>query len=262
MAVDYVETGVSVFSGAFSKLGNIWWLFVIVAILGILGAGAFFLVKWKKKDTAWNVQVRIRQEDTMNEKIYLDPIIIKGRRVTLRNGMKMIFLEKPIHHKRLMPLLNYYTKPNVYDLILTSDNRIFITTGIEGIDKKRKLLNVGIRYPGIDNDFDELNSQYANLNQQNKMNNFLDIIKAASTAVMAICILVAIIVGGNYWLEGKEAETAISQAQIEIFDGLRQTSKNNLEFANAMNLLIPKLEQMYGTKNLRSQIEINSQGNN
>lgn len=258
MAIDNVGTAVGVFSGSFSKIGSLSWLFIGVAVLGVLGAIGYFFVQWRNTNSTWNIQYRIRQEDTMNGRIYIDAVVIKGRKVTLNGGIKMVLLEKPILGKRLMPLLNYYTRPNIYDLILTSDNRIFITTGIEGIDKKRKLLNVGIRYPGIDNDFDEMNQQYQNLNQQNKLNNFLEIVKAAATAIMAICLLVALIVGGHYWLEGKEAESAISNAQIEIFDGLRQTSQNNLEFANAMNLLIPKLEEMYGTRNLRTQIQVNN----
>ena len=256
MAVNNIDTAVGVFSGTFSKLGSLWWLWVVVAILGILGSVAFFLVKFKSKNNAWNIKIRIRQEDTENKRIYLDPVVIKGRRVTLSNHMRMIYLEKPIQGKRLMPLLNHYTRPNIYDLVLTADNRLLIITGISGIDKQRKLLNIGIRFPGIDNDFDEINAQYAKLNKQDKFNNLLEIIKAAATAIIAIVFLVALIIGGHYWLEAKQAEQAISQAQIEVFEGLRQTSQNNLEFTNAMNLLIPKLEEMYGTKNLNSQIKI------
>lgn len=250
MAVSTLETGMNIFSGTFSKLGSIKWLFMGVAILGVLGAIAFFLVKWKKGSSQWNITYRIRQENTMDGRIYIDPIIIKGRKVLLKNGLKMVLLEKPILGKRLMPLLNYYTRPNVYDLILSSDNRLFITTGIEGIDKKRKILNVGIRYPGIDNDFDELNQQYDKLNQQDKLNNFLDIIKAASSAIFAICLLVGLIVGGNYWVKAKNADIQIDQLQIELFEGLKQTSTINLETINSLNLLLPKLEDMYGTKNL------------
>lgn len=256
MAVSNVDTAIGVFSGTFSNIGSLWWIFVLVAVLGIFGAVAFFAVKFKSKNKAWNIKIRIRQEDTESNRIYLDPTVIKARRVTLSNNLRMLYLEKPIQGKRLMPLLNHYTRPNVYDLVLTADNRLLITTGITGIDKQRKLLNIGIRFPGIDNDFDELNAQYSKLNKQDKLNNLLEIIKAAATAIIAIVFLVALIIGGNYWLEGKKAEAAISQAQIEVFEGLRQTSSNNLEFANAMNLLIPKLEQMYGTKNLNSQIKV------
>lgn len=256
MAVGNVETTIGVFSGTITKLAGMWWLFLIVFVLIVLGLGTYVFVKMRGTKKTWSIKIRLRQEDTMNNRIYMDPVIIKARRITLSNGLKMNLLEKPILGKRLMPLLNYYTKPGVYDILLTADNRIFLITGIEGIDKKRKELNVCIRYPGIDQDFDELNTDYAKLNAQDYKNSILDFIKAASIGILAVCLIVGVIVGGKYWLDGKQAETAISQAQVEIFEGLERTAMHNLEFANAMNLLIPKLEEMYGTKNLRSQIVV------
>ncbi len=259
MAVNYAETMSGVFSGTFAKMGSLWWLFAIIGLLIVVGVIAYVAITFKRTNKKWSIKIRIRQEDTQNNKIYLEPFIIKARRITLSNGLKMNLLAKPILGKRLMPLLNYYTKPGEYDILLTADNRIFLITGIEGIDKKRKLLNVGIRYPGIDQDFDELNTDYAKLNQQDFKSSLLDILKAASIGILAICILIAVIIGGKYWLDGKQADTAISQAQIEIFEGLAKSAQYNLEFANAMNLLIPKLNEMYGTNNLRSQIVIEQQ---
>ncbi len=252
----YIETGMDVFGGSFSKLGNSSWLFAVIAVISILGAGAYLAMSLKKTNAKWSLQLRVRQEDTLNNRIYLDPFIIKARRITLSNGIKMMLLAKPIFGKRLMPLLNYYTKPGLYDLILTADNRIFLITGIEGIDKDRKILNVGIRYPGIDQDFDEINQAYQQLNKDDTKNNILDFIKAASIGILAVCLLVAVIVGGKYWVDGKQADAGISTAQVEIFEQLRLTAITQLEFSNAMNLLIPKLNEMYGGRNLQNEIRI------
>ena len=255
MAVD-MSSASKVYEGSMNSIVSYWWVILFVVVIGIIGVIGYVASQMKKNKGLWNLRIRVRQEDTLNNKIEIDSFIIKARRITLKNGLKMNFLEKPILGKRLMPLLNYYTKPGIYDILLTSDNRIFIITGIEGVDKERKLLNVGFRYPGIDQDFDELNNDYAKLNQQDSKSSFLDFIKYASIGIFAICALVAIIVGGNYWLEAKQSDAAISKAQLEIFEGLEKTAQYNLEFANAMNLLIPKLNEMYGTKNLRSQIII------
>ena len=260
MAVD-VATTVGMFSGSFEKLAGMWWLFLLIFVLIICGIGTWVWLTMKNTNKTWSLIIRVRQEDTLNKKIYMDAYTIKARRITLSNGIKMNLLAKPIMGKRLMPLLNHHTKPGVYDILLTADNRIFILTGIEGIDKQRKVLNVGTRYPGIDQDFDELNMDYGKLNNQDYKNGILDFIKAASIGILAVCILVAVIIGGKYWFDAKQSDAAISQAQIEIFEGLEKTAQYNLEFANAMNLLIPKLEEMYGTKNLRSQIIIPKEDN-
>lgn len=255
MAVDMSAAG-DMYAGSFATVLDYWWIILLVIIMGVLGTIGYIASQMKKNKGLWNLKIRVRQEDTLNNKIDIDPFIIKARRITLKNGLKMNYLEKPILGKKLMPLLNYYTKPGVYDILLTSDNRIFLITGIEGIDKVRKVLNVGFRYPGIDQDFDELNNDYAKLNQQDSKSSFLDFIKYASIGIFAVCALVALIIGGNYWIEAKQSDAAISSAQLEIFEGLEKTAQYNLEFANAMNLLIPKLNEMYGTKNLRSQIII------
>lgn len=256
MASEVTEAGVSMFKGSLESLAGLWWIGLI--IFGLIFVGVMFWV-WKKlktKDKLWNMTLRVRLEDTRNGTIYLKPIVIKMRRLTLKNGVKMNLLEKPLLGKRLMPLLNYYTEPGMYDLVITSDNCIFLVTGIEGIDKQRKLLKVGVRYPGIDQDLDEINSDYKDLNAQLKKNSFLDILRAVSIGIFAICCVIIIIVGGKYWLEGKQADTAINQAQVEIFDTLATTSRNNVAYANALNLLVPKLEEMYGTRNLINQITV------
>lgn len=261
MAIDPTAAATSMFSGSISKIASYWWLILIVVIFGILGIIAFVGSKLKKNKATWNIKIRVRQENILHKNIDLDTYVINARRVTLNNGLKMNFLAKPLLGKRLMPLLNYYTKPGVYDILLTADNRIFILTGIEGVDKKRKILNVGYRYPGIDQDFDELNNEYAKLNEQDKKSSLLDFIKYASIGIFAVCALVAIIVGGNYLLEAKKADAAISITQLEVFESLEKASIRNLEFANAMSLLIPKLNEAYGTNNLRSQIMISPQTN-
>ncbi len=259
MSNHFVEIGSDVFSGTFSKIGDYAWVGWVIGGLIIIGILIYVAVSFKKGKDRWNLTVRIRQEDTINKNLDIDPKVIRARRITLSNGIKMMLLEKSILGKRLMPLLNYYTRPGIYDLILTADNRIFIITGVEGIDVKRKKLNVSIRYPGIDQDFDELNIAYAQLNKDDLRSNLLDIIKAASIGILAICILIAVIVGGKYWVDAKEADSRISQANVEVIEQLRLASIQNNEFATSMNLLIPKLEELYGTRNLNRQIEINNQ---
>ena len=118
MAVDPVDAASGIFSSTISKLIGYWWIFLIVFVLIII-ITIVIVVGWMKKTKGtWSIKIRLRQEDTLNNQIYLDPMMIKARRINLSNGLKMMLLEKPLLGKRLMPLLNYYTKPNLYDILI------------------------------------------------------------------------------------------------------------------------------------------------
>lgn len=256
MAVGAIDQTVNVFAGSVSKLSQYMWIGGIILFLVCIGIGAYVIYKLKSSKNTWSLEVRIRQEDTINKTIPLDAVTVKARRITLQNGLKMMLLEKQVLGKRLMPLLNFYTRPGVYDIVLTADNRIFLITGIEGIDDKRKVLNVGIRYPGIDTDFDELNNEYSQLNRDETKSNILEMLKAASIGIAAVCGLVALIIGGNYYLQSLEHDARITNAEADAMEQMRMTAIINTEYANTMILLINDLEERYGTRNLRNQVDI------
>lgn len=238
----------------FGSIGSYLWIIIVFVLIGIIGAVGYFFNAWRKTREKWNIQIRLRQEDTQNNRIPLDPMLIRGQRKTLSNGIRLIYLEKEVLGKRLLPLLNHYTRPGVYDLVLTADNRIFIITGIEGINEKRKELEVGLRYPGIDNDFDDLNRDFAALNKQDRRSDLLGIVKAASIAVVAIALLIGIIVGGKYWLDAKDRDVQISQAELQLFDNLNNNSRVTLEMINALRLLTEDLKELKGVNNLGSSL--------
>lgn len=242
--------------GSYAKYIWVFWVFIAVLIIGTVIFLIVYSIRSKEK---WNVKFRVRQENkqygTGQSKIYLDPITIKGRRVTLSNGLRLIYLEKEILGKRLFPNLNHYTTPGVYDLIISADNRIFLIDGIAGIDEERKLLKVGIRYPGIDYSLEEVNRDHAKLNKMDRRSDLLGIVKAASIAVVAIVLLIALIVGGKYWIDGKKIDSQSAQAELQLLDGLRDYQTAQIEQTNAMILLTDKLKSTLGTNNLRKSLE-------
>lgn len=240
-------------SGVSSLTGYLWIVWVIIggAIIGtILYFGATFL----KNKEKWNLTFRIYQENNQHGTLYLDPVIIKAKRVTLSNGLRLIYLEKAILGKKLFPLLNFYTKPGVYDLVITSDNRIFIITGIAGIDEQRKELKVGLRYPGIDYALEEVNRDHSKLNQLDRKNDLLGMVKAAATAVVAIIVLVVFIIGVTKWMEAKEIDAQIAQSELALFESLKESELSHTEQANAMLLITDKLKDILGTNNLRGEL--------
>jgi len=252
-----VGTMTSSWGPALAKYG---WVFAAVIGLIIIG-GIVFLVAYSVKTRAkWNLTFRIRQEDKRHGTIYLDPTVIKGKRITLSNGLRLIYLEKPILGKKLIPNLNHYTRPGVYDLIISADNRIFLIDGIEGIDEQRKLLKVGIRYPGIDYSLDEVNRDHAKLNKADRKSDLLGIVKAASIAVVAIVILLVVIVGGKYWLDAKEIDASISESEIRLYQGLETYQEAQVEQTNAMMLLVDKMKDLLDTDDLRHEIKTAGEG--
>lgn len=240
-------------SGVASLSGYLWIVWVIIGV-AVLGTIVYFGATFLKNKEKWNLTFRIYQENNQHGTLYLDPVVIKAKRVTLSNGLRLIYLEKAILGKKLFPLLNFYTRPGVYDLVITSDNRIFIVTGIAGIDEQRKELKVGLRYPGIDYSLEEVNRDHAKLNQLDRKNDLLGMVKAAATAVVAIILLVMLIIGGKYYMEGKAIDAQIAQSELALFDSLQEYQVTQVEQANAMLLLTEKLKQLLGTNNLRGEL--------
>ncbi len=251
---DAVGTITSTMTSGLGSLGQYMWIVWTLLGLGIFAAIAYFAVTWKKTGDKWTLTLRIRQENNQHKTLYLDPVIVKGRRVTLSNGLRLIYLQKPILGKRLFPLLNYYTRPGVYDLVVTSDNRIFIITGIAGIDEQRKELKVGVRYPGIDYSLEEVNRDHAKLNQLDRKSDLLGIVKAAASAVIAVVILVAFIVGMKYYSEGKAMDDSIAKSQLALFQTLEDSEIKGIEQTNAMRLLVAEMEDMLDTNDLRREL--------
>ena len=239
-------------SGPKSAISEYMWVFWIVLGVVIFGLILFLIANAVKKRKRWDVTIRVRQEDPQYKKIYLDPVVVMGKRVVLSNGLRMIYLQKAILGKKLFPLLNYHTRPGVYDIIITADNRIFTITGIDGIDEIRKTLKVGIRYPGIDYSLEEVNRDHAKLNDLDRKGDLLGIVKAASVAVIAIVIMVIFIVGIQKYSENKKFDAAKSQSELALIESLKQYQLSQNEQTASMIILIDKLKEITGEEDLRS----------
>lgn len=254
MAPDPTTVIAGTLTSSFDNIAGYFWVFYVFLAVVVIGGGFFLWAYWRRSKSSWDVLFRIRQEDNQYKKIYLDPTEVRGKRVTLSNGLRLIYLEKPILGKRLFPLLNYHTRPGVYDLVITSDHRIFIVTGIDGIDEQRKTLKVGIRYPGIDYSLEEVNRDHAALNKLDRRSDLLGIVKAASIAVIAVVILVMFIVGTQKFIEAKEIDSKISSSELQLFESMQEYQLTQNEQTNAMIILTEKLKNLLGTDDLRSSL--------
>jgi len=232
-----------------------WFKYVILAILGlgVIFAVVYFWNSNKKDKKKWNKTVRVWQEDKTTGKIPLNPYVIKAKGITL-NGSKYIFLNKPLMGSKLIPLLNHYTKPGLYDLIVTADNRFFLMNGITNIDKKRKELGVGLRYPGIDHQFDEINQKYASMNKTNNFDRTMEIIKKLSQVIFPIILLIALIVGGNYFVKWSKNNADQSKAQLQVMQQINTASASYKEGQDTMVIILNQLKQLTGNSNLQEYV--------
>ena len=112
-----------------------------------------------------------------------------------------------------------------------------------------------MRYPGVDYSLDEVNRDHAKLNQADRRSDMLGIVKAASMAIIAIVILIALIVGGRYWIDGKQIDSQIAQSELALFESISQNQLNNEELTNGMILLVDKMQDLLGEENLRKRVE-------
>lgn len=238
-----------------SGLGSMKWIFGGLLVIGLIFAAIYVISTIVRSRQKWNMLIRVRAEDTQNKKIYLNAVEVPARRVTLSNGARMILLQKEILGKRLFPILNYHTTPGVHDIIITTDQRIFIIDGIEGIDEQRKALKVGIRWPGIDYSLEEVNRDQAALNKEDRKSDLLGIVKAAATAIVAIVLLVGFIIAGHYWLEAKKVDKEKAQIEMQLFESIKASNLQNEEHTNAMILLTDKMKNMLESDNLRLDLQ-------
>src|SRR5690606_36787634 len=122
----------------------------------------------------------------------------------------------------------------------------------------RKELQVGIRYAGIDYSLEELNRDQAKLNRLGRRSDVLGIVNAPSIAVVAIVLLIALIIGGKYWIDGKQLDTNSKVAELELLQGLPDYQIAQIEQTTAMILLTDELKSTLGTDNLRRALSVNT----
>lgn len=230
------------------------WLFIGLLVFAAI-FGAAYLYKNNKKDKKkWNKTLRIWQEDPTTGKIPFNPYIIKACGVILK-GVRCMYLKKALLGGRILPLLNHYTKPGLYDIIITADNRFFLVDGITDINKKRKELGVGLRYPGIDHQFDEINTKFASMNQVNTFDRTLEILKKVSAIIFPIILLIALIVGGNYIVKHSENQAVKSQAELEMMQIIKEASIQYKESGDSMIIVLDQIKDITGTNNLKSYVD-------
>jgi hypothetical protein len=247
-----LEPAVDIFSGGFSNLASkAIFLIPIVVIL------AGFLIIWiyksiKKKNSQWTHKLKIRR--VLENNRLSDVVIHRMRRFPIIKNAEVFELEKPLLGGYLLPELDEYSGLNEFSIILDKNNRIYTNKG-EFFNPDKSSVNVSAKHSEIDIERSNLRSKYQDINKVSKRIEWATIVKYVFMSVAIIAITIMAIVGLEKWGESKEFESQQSIAQAQAMEHLKDTMIIVEDNTNANLLIVEKLKELYGTNNLKAQVE-------
>lgn len=244
---EVIAPATSMFSGAFARLSAYVWVLWLAVGAGIAGAAFFFWKMNKEKDKQWTHSLIIKRE--LAGGILSEPIIHRMRRFPLVKNAEVFELEKPLLGSYLIPEPGKYSGINTYSLIIDKDNRLWRVEA-EYFDKAQSSSKVSARHAEIDLQLSTLKADWQNINKVNKRVDWAQIAKYALWAVFIIATMVVAIVGIGQWGDAQQAHAESDKAFASAMDSLSKSLDTNLETANTNVLIIDKLNELYGTKNL------------
>jgi hypothetical protein len=230
----------------------LYW--IIGLIIGILVVSVIVTIVWflyfdKKK---WNIITRVHYENpTIKGVSFGSGGGIPTRRLRFKDGRVVYLYKSPIQGYTVSPELLTWTRPREHDVIVTQDKRLFCLIGIENIDTKRKKLNVDITYPDIEMDRQDLQNFVDSKKFDDPKERLKIIAKVATWIFILVTVIVLTVLGGKYYIEGKNADIQRDQINLQVTDGQKQV----MESVHAFTLLIQK---QYGNITLNDYVNINS----
>lgn len=244
---DVLQPATSMFSGAFARAAQYAWVLWFVVGIGIAIAIVFFIKMKKQKDAQWTHTLRIKR--VLQGGLLSGEFIHRMRRFPLVKNAEVFELENPLLGSYLIPEPGKYSGVNEYSLIIDSDNRIWRNEG-EYFDPVTGSVNVSSRHAEIDLQMGTLKADWQNINKVNKRIDWMQLAKYALTAIMILAVMVVLIIGIGEWGDAQQAHAEGEVAFASAMDNLNSALETSLESKNTDVLILDKLNQLYGTKNI------------
>lgn len=249
---DVLKPATSMFGGVFSKLLHYSWVLWIFLFIGIAAAVVFFVYMMKSKKSQWTHRLKVRR--VLDDNKLSDVIIHKMRRFPLVKKAEVFELEKPILGGYLIPELAKYTGVNEYSIIIDKSNRIWLNEG-EYFCPDNSCINVSAKHAEIDIQRANLRANFQEINKINKRIDWGQIMKYALTAIMILAVMVVAIVGIGEWGDAQERKAESDIAFAAAMSDLSDAMKVMQATVNTQELLIPKIQELYGNKNIQGIIQ-------
>lgn len=248
---DTLQPATTLFGGVFGRLAQYYWvLFIVLGI--VIAIGIVFYVKYiKDKKAQWTHTLEVKR--VMPGGVLSEAIVHKMRRFPLIKNAEVFELEKPLLGSYLIPEPGKYSGSNKYSIILDDDNRVWRNEG-EFFNATTGSVNVSARHAEIDLQIQTLKADFQNINKVNKRLDWMKLAQYTMISIIIIAIAIVAIVGIGEWGEAQkgkaEREIAQTNALIKFTEALKLTEESK----NTDLLIIDKLNQLYGTRNIQGAI--------
>ena len=250
--VDELAPATSIFSGGFANLASYAWILIPLVILVSIALGAFIWKKAKNKNTQWTHTLKVRR--VLQDGRLTEPIIQRMRRYPLIKKAEVFELEKPLLGGYLLPELDEYSGHNEFSMILDKNNRIYTNKG-EFFNPDKSSVFVSAKHSEIDVQRQNLKANFQNVNKISKRLEWSTIAKYAMMSVAIIAITIIGIVAIQKWGDNQQFQADKARAEVATLEQMN-IALNNLESNGNVNLLIiAKLQELYGNKNIQAEIQ-------
>jgi len=226
----------------------ILWFLVPVALL-IFGVYLYKIMKDKKKQ--WTHTLKIKR--VLNTGFLSPEVTNRMKRFPLVKNASIFQLEHPFLGSYLIPELDSYTGTQEFSVIIDRNNRVYINTG-ETFVPETSSVNISAKHAAIDLAFEDLKSDWQEINKVSKRTEWTQIAKFALMGLLIIASMVVMIKGVGQWGENHKVDADRAAAQAEAMRGLAEAMETSQATMNTQVLILDKLNQLYGTKNLQPVI--------
>ena len=227
-----------------------WVLYVFVGLAVIVLAGYIYkTISYNKKQ--WTHKLKMRR--VLNSGQLSDTVVIRMKRFPLIKNASIFELENPFLGSYLIPEMDSYTGLNEFSVIIDKDNRIYINSG-EKFCPESSSVNVSAKHAGIDLAFDDLKSDWQNVNKTSKKVEWSQIMKSAMIGLLIIAVMVVAIKGIGQWGDNHKIDAEKAAAEAEVMRGLADAMETSQSTMNTQVLILDLLKDHYGTNNIQGII--------
>jgi hypothetical protein len=242
---------VGMVSGSVSRLARYWWVLFIFVGIAIMVAGIWIYKTWKAKKSQWTHILIVRR--VLQNNLLSKPYEHKMRRFPLIKRAEVFELEKALLGGYLLPELDKYSGVNEFSIIIDKNNRIYTNQG-EYFDPDKNSVNVSAKHSEIDIARANLRAEFQNVNKTNKRIEWATIAKYAMYSLLIIAVMIVSIVGLGEWGDSHDAKANAADAQAQAMRSLAESLDTNEATVNTQVLMIDKLNELYGSKNIQRLI--------
>lgn len=241
------------FKGGFVTLTSYIWVLYIFVPIALLVFGGYIWKMSRDKKKQWTHNLIVRRE--LSTGLLSKPAIIRMKRFPLVSNASVFQLEKPFLGSYLIPELDSYTGTNEFSVIIDNSNRIYINKG-EKFDKEAGSVNVSAKHAGIDLAFEDLKSDWININKVDKKVEWKDIAKFMMFGLLIIAVMIVSIKGIGQWGENHQIDAERAASQAEAMRQLSEAMETSQATMNVALLVLDlfKSEEIYGTNNIQGII--------